>query len=128
MRGPPMSSHRTLAEREALTIAVLGAPIEMSHAAVGQRVGLHRDTVRQVRYGIINADVATHLPRLEQGTFAQVCTTCVHFTRYPPRSRTQGDRVGECDMGFAEAADLNYARGCGAFWAAAITTKESATK
>ena len=118
-----MPSHRTDAERERITAAVLEAPIEMSHAAVGKRVGVHRDTVRQVRYGIINLDVAVHLPRLEPGTFERTCTVCVHFIRYPAsQSRTQGDRVGECGMGFVEAEDFIYARGCGAFWSAASTT------
>jgi hypothetical protein len=117
-----MPSHRTDAEREALTIAVLEAPIEMSHGALGKRVGLHRDTVRQIRYGIINAAVAVHLPRMEPGTLARLCTDCVHFTRHVVRSHRQGEHVGECDMGFIEAEDLNYARGCGAFWSAASTT------
>ena len=116
-----MPSHRTDAEREALTIAVLEAPIELSHGAVGKRVGLHRDTVRQVRYGIINRDVAVHLQRLEPGTFGRVCTGCVHFNRYSARARNQGGHVGECGLGFVEAEDLTYARGCGAFWAAAPT-------
>ena len=117
-----MPSHRTDAEREALTIAVLEAPIELSHGAVGKRVGLHRDTVRQIRYGIINAAVAVHLPRMEPGTLARLCTDCVHFTRHVVRSHRQGEHVGECGLGFIEAEDLNYARGCGAFWSAASTT------
>ena len=117
-----MGRHRSRDEREALTIAVLEAPLEMSHSAVATQVGVHRDTVRQVRYGIINRDCAVHLQRLEPGTFERICPGCVHFIRYPAsQSRTQGDRVGECGMGFVEAEDFNYARGCGAFWAAAST-------
>ena len=112
-----MPSHRTDAEREALTIAVLEAPLEMSHGAVSKRVGLHRDTVRQIRYGKINADVAVHLQRQQPGTFRQLCTGCVHFKRHAEQSHNQGDHVGECSLGFIEAEDLTYARGCAAFWA-----------
>ena len=111
-----MPSRRTDAEREAITIAVLEAPIEMSHREVGKQVSLHRDTVRQIRYGVINTDIAPHLQRLEPGTFTRCCTGCVHFTRYAVRSRLTGMALGRCDLGFVESTDLTYARGCGAFW------------
>jgi hypothetical protein len=111
-----MPSHRSDAEREALTIAVLEEPIEMSHKAIGQKVGLHRSTVALIRYGSINADVATHLPRVEPGALARFCTDCLHFTRNPVRSHSTGEHVGTCDIGFAEAENLTYARGCAAFW------------
>ena len=117
-----MPSHRSDTEREALTIAILEAPIEMSHKAISEKVGLHRSTVALIRYGSINADVAPHLPRLEPGALARLCTDCVHFTRHVVRSHRQGEHVGECGLGFIEAEDLNYARGCGAFWSAASTT------
>lgn len=113
-----MPSKRSDTEREAITIAVLECPIEMSHGEVGKRVGLHRDTVRQVRYGIINATLAPHLPRMEPGTLTRCCTHCVHFTRPAVRSHQPGAQVGTCDMGFSEAENLAYARGCGAFWPA----------
>ena len=111
-----MPSHRSDTEREAITIAVLEAPIELSHKAIGVKVGLHRSTVALIRYGSINADVAPHLPRLEPGALARFCTDCLHFTRHSVRSHHNGEQVGSCDLGFAESEHLTYARGCAAFW------------
>jgi hypothetical protein len=111
-----MPSHRTTEEREALTLAILESPIEMSHREIGLRVGLQRETVRKIRYGMINNDILPDVPRLEPGALKRTCTECIHFTRHAVRQRVEGERVGKCDMGFAESENLTYARGCAAFW------------
>jgi hypothetical protein len=109
-------SHRSNAEREAITLAVLRAPIEMSHQAIATQVGLQRETVRKIRYGMINKDVVPHIPRLEPGTLKRTCLDCVHFTRIPLPKHCVGAKIGKCDLGFFESEELTYARGCPAFW------------
>lgn len=111
-----MRIHRSDTEREAITRAILESPIEMSHQAIATQVGLQRETVRKIRYGMINTDVLPGYPRLEPGALARSCTDCIHFTRHAVRRRIEGERVGLCDMGFAESENLTYARGCAAFW------------
>ena len=79
-------------------------------------VGLHRSTVAMIRYGKINTDVATHLPRIERGCLKRSCVDCLHYTRFPSRSNDEGGRIGVCDMGFPESVDAVYGRVCAAFW------------
>ena len=112
----PIRTRRSQEEREAMTRAILEAPIEMSHQAIAVKVGLQRETVRKIRYGIVNADLLPELPRLELGALTRSCTDCIHFKRHVIRTRVKGERIGFCQLDFVEGEDLAYARGCAAFW------------
>ena len=112
------------AKREALTRAVLESPAEQSHKHVAQLVGIAAETVRQIRYGILYADLCPSLGRLERSTTDRVgagrtCTQCIHWVaeiRYiTSTSGLATRRLGHCGLGIPEADNLRYARGCGAF-------------
>ena len=78
-------------------------PLEASHRVVAERVGLQRETIRKIRFGMINADVAPELPRCDKATFQRTCPKCQHWG------------AQRCTLGFPEAIEVHYARGCGAF-------------
>jgi len=110
---------KTLAEREAIALAVLTAPCELPSAVLADRVGLSRQLVRQIRIGDRYAEVLPHLPRIDPQAMQRSCLDCQLFLARP--SRLRGDdgldvRVyGRCSIGIPEAANIHYARGCGAF-------------
>ena len=112
----PIRTRRSQEEREAITRTILESPIEMSHQAIAVQVGLQRETVRKIRYGMVNADLLPNLPRLDPGILTRSCTDCLHFTRHIVPRKVEGEQVGVCDMGFFESENLTYARGCPAFW------------
>ena len=112
------------AKRQALTRAVLESPAEQSHKHVAQLVGITAEAVRQIRYGILYADLCPGLERLERSTTDRVgagrtCTQCIHWvaeTRYiTSTSGLATRRLGSCGLGIPEADNLRFARGCGAF-------------
>ena len=98
-----MPSHRSTAEREALTRKVLAMPIETSHATVSAQCGIQRETVRKIRFGTINADVALDMERYDKDSFKRTCPQCQHWGRE------------RCTLGIPEAQHVLYARGCGAY-------------
>ena len=106
-------------KREELTRAVLNAPIELSHQRLGMQLGISRDLVRQIRYGMAYTDVLPDLMRLEPDQPRRRCDQCVHWTaeRLRMRNENQEDirRLGHCSLGIPEADNLRYGRGCGAF-------------
>jgi hypothetical protein len=110
---------KTLAEREAIALAVLSAPCETPSAVLADRVGLSRQLVRQIRIGDRYAEVLPHLPRFEPDAMQRSCLDCQLFTSRP--SRLRGDdgsdtrSFGSCSIDIPEAANIHYARGCGAF-------------
>lgn len=53
--------------REAVTRAILAAPAEQTHEAVGAAAGVSRETARKVRYGLMYAHLCPELERLERG-------------------------------------------------------------
>ena len=113
---------KTLAEREELTIAVLNAPANQTHRAVGESLGISRETVRRVRYGIMWASIRPDIERLTQtlGTPGRGtrCDQCVHWKPERIRDRSHGSdmkRLGICTLGIPESISPLYARGCGAF-------------
>ena len=114
-----MPSHRSLVEREQLVRTVLTSPIEMSHEQVAVKAGVQRETVRKIRFGIINTDILADLPRLEKGCLQRVCSKCIHFepvdTLVGIARRRSPERARQCGLGFPEVEDLTFARGCAAF-------------
>ena len=110
---------KTRKEREAIALAVLTAPCETPSAVLADRVGLSRETVRCIRIGKLYAELFPHLPRIEPDAMQRSCLDCQLFSSRP--SRLRGDdgsdvRVyGRCSIGIPEAANIHYARGCGAF-------------
>ena len=111
-----MPTPRTTAEREAITRAVLEAPASWSLQRVADLVGIHRDTARRIRYGLMNADVVLDLPRLDPKIMRRSCAGCTHFSFNPDRRHVVGDVIGTCDFEFPESSDINYARECNSYW------------
>ena len=89
--------------------AILSRPPAEPHAVVGEPLGLHRETVRRVRFGLQWPDVLPGLPRLDPATAGANCYLCCHWS--------QGKDQGTCTLGIPEAATDGqlYARGCGAY-------------
>lgn len=108
-------AQRSLAEREHIARVVLEAPIGLSLRKIARRVGIHPDSVRQIRYGIIYRDVLPELPRFAKGTAALACSGCTHHSR---RTAEDCSVVGVCDLGFPESSQPGYARECAAYWPA----------
>jgi hypothetical protein len=110
---------KSLAEREAIALAVLTAPCELPSAVLADRVGLSRQLVRQIRIGDRYAEVLPHLPRIDPDAMQRSCLDCQLFSSRP--SRLRGDdgsdvrSFGSCSIGIPEAENIHYARGCGAF-------------
>ena len=95
--------------REALVRGILGrSPLE-THAAIADRFGCHRETVRLVRFGRRWADVAPDLERIDPAASGANCYLCCHWQ--------PGEDRGTCTLGIPEAATDGqlYARGCGAY-------------
>ena len=117
------------AKRVSLTRAVLESPAEQSHRHVAELVGITAEAVRQIRYGILYADLCPGLERLERSTTDRVgagrtCTQCIHWvnkTRWITTAESLATRrMGHCGLGIPEADNLRFARGCGAFTDAPI--------
>ena len=110
---------KTLAEREAIALAVLTAPCELPSAVLADRVGLSRQLVRQIRIGDRYAEVLPHLPRIEPQAMQRSCLHCELFLARPSRLRGKdGSDIhshGRCSIGIPEAEICHYARGCGVF-------------
>ena len=106
--------------REAMVRAVLLAPVEMPHKALGRELGISRELVRRIRIGDRHAHVAPELPRLDPEHIELRCTDCVLFHHEQTRTRDPKTGVdqrslGRCSLGIPEAAVVTYARGCGAY-------------
>ena len=67
---------------------ILLAPREVSNSTLGRQLGVSRESVRQIRAGIIHARTHPELPRL--GPVKVSCDSCCHFS-------------GRCSYGFPEA-------------------------
>ena len=110
---------KTLAEREAIALAVLTAPCELPSAVLADRVGLSRQLVRQIRIGDRYAEVLPHLPRIDPQAMQRSCLDCQLFSSRPSRLRGKdGSGIhshGRCSIGIPEAENIHYGRGCGAF-------------
>lgn len=109
-------------EQEAVCLAVLTAPIEITSAALAEQVGRSREFVRQVRLGLRYRRILPDLERITPEAMARSCVDCALFEHRPHRLQSangSGSRVcGHCTIGIPEAKNINYARGCGAFQAA----------
>ena len=110
------------ARKAELVRAILEAPCEQPHVAVGDQLGVNRETVRRVRFGFLWKKVLPELERLEVGDGLQgrnhTCEQCTHwkpgrFAYYERGVRTRG--IGQCTLGIPESVNLKFARGCGAF-------------
>lgn len=99
---------------EAVRAILERSPLE-PHAAVAEALGLHRETVRKIRFGIQWPDVLPGLPRLDPAASGANCYRCCHWSQSP------GDDPGTCTLGIPEAVTDGqlYARGCGAYLAQA---------
>ena len=110
---------KTREEREAIALAVLTAPCETPTAVLAHRVGLSREAVRCIRIGKLYSELLPHLPRIEPQAMQRSCLACQLFIARPSRLRGKdGSDIhlhGRCSIGIPEAANIHYARGCGAF-------------
>ena len=97
-----------LSEQEAAVRAILKRSPAESHQSVAAALGLHRATVRKIRFGLQWPDVLPELERLEERHSGAYCYRCTHWSE-------KGD--GSCTLGIPEAALEGQlaARGCGAF-------------
>jgi DNA-binding XRE family transcriptional regulator len=103
---------RTPTHQQAAAVrAILMRPPTESHLAAATALGVSRETVRKVRFGLQWPEVLPHLERLEITKQGAYCYRCVHWS-------SAGD--GYCSLGVPEAALEGhlYARGCGAFYSA----------
>lgn len=92
-------------QHEAVVRAILSRSPDVPHMVVAADLGIHRDTVRKVRYGLQWSNVLPDLERLDPDQAGARCWACVQWT---------GDR---CGLGIPECATEGHtwARGCGAF-------------
>jgi len=97
-----------LSEQEAAVRAILKRSPAESHQSVAAALGLHRATVRKIRFGLQWPDVLPELDRLEERHSGAYCYRCTHWSK-------KGE--GSCTLGIPEAALEGQlaARGCGAF-------------
>lgn len=86
------------------------------HTALGKKLGVSRETVRQIRCGKLYPDVLPHIERREYRL--ALCTSCNFYDQ----------KIKICDLGFPEAGHdmnldgydlretgLNYAKRCSAY-------------
>lgn len=103
-------------DRLAIVRLILEAPIDASHKDLAVQVNLDRETVRRIRYGLLDAHLLPDLPRLEANILRRRCTHCVHVIPDEERRLPDGGYKAPCGLGFEESRVITYARGCGAFW------------
>jgi hypothetical protein len=110
------------ARKTELVRAILEAPCEQGHVTIADELGLHRETVRRVRFGYLWKNILPELERLEAGSGGlsriRTCEHCVHwkpgrFEVYEHGERIR--RIGLCTLDIPESVHPKYARGCGAF-------------
>jgi len=108
VRGSRAEGRTPTHQQVAVVRAILMRPATESHLAAATALGLSRDTVRKVRFGLQWPEVLPHLERLEIAKQGAYCYRCVHWS-------STGD--GCCSLGFPEATIDGhlYARGCGAY-------------
>lgn len=99
---------------EAITRAVFAAPAELSHRELGDRLGIGKDTVAQIRCGMKFAHILPGIPRLDRD-MGRTCCECGHFVRQRIQRAGEPERSGVCGLGLPEAAEVKFGRGCGAF-------------
>lgn len=97
-----------LNQQEAAVRAILERSPAESHQSVAAALGLHRATVRKVRFGLQWQDVLPELERLDEAHSGAYCYRCTHWSE-------KGN--GFCTLEIPEAALEGHlaARGCGAF-------------
>jgi len=116
-----MSHPLTPSQQDARVRLILGFPFTMSNAAVAVQVGLDREIVRRVRFGLKYPDAAPDVPRMRPEDSAARCWDCVHWEARAQRPEwldvEPGDRHGRCLLGIPECKSegMLWARGCGAF-------------
>jgi len=105
----------TMEEREARVRQILAFPATTPNQAVADATGYARETVRRVRFGLIDADVLPELPRLVIGQGNALCHQCVQWNGGMGSSRN--NRRGRCALGIPECSleGTLWARSCGAF-------------
>ena len=110
---------KTLAERQAICRAVLTAPVEKDHTSLARELGTTREAVRRIRLGQAHANICPEIERIDPAALTRTCLQCNLFKLDPYRLKTKngsGTRIfGRCTIGIPEAANINFARGCGAF-------------
>ena len=99
---------------EAKVRAVLIQPPNLSLAEITELTGIHSDTVRRIRLGLIHADVLPEMDRMTAEESSRRCWSCVQWV--PPSGIGRERRYGRCHLGIEEATETQtWARGCGAF-------------
>ena len=103
----------TMEEREARVRRILAFSPTASNADVASATGYVRETVRRVRFGLIDADVLPELPRLELGVGNVFCHQCVQWGP----GDVHGNSRGRCALGIPECSleGTRWARVCSAF-------------
>jgi transcriptional regulator with XRE-family HTH domain len=102
--------------REATVRTVLSQPPDLSFAQISELTGIHRDTVRRIRLGLIYADVLPEIARMTLEESRRQCSGCVQWDG--PVGPGGSDRYGSCKLGIPEATETQtWARGCGAYMA-----------
>jgi len=91
--------------------AVLSHPLTTSHAEISRLTGIHREMIREIRFGIKFDNVLPSLPRLDPKSFRQKCYNCVQWK--PGTEEFQGS----CTLGIPECVSegSTWARGSGAY-------------
>ena len=99
---------------EAKVRAVLTQPPNLSLAEIAELTGIHPNTVRRIRLGLIHADVLPEMDRMTAEESSRRCWSCVQWV--PPSGIGREHRYGRCHLGIQEATETQtWARGCGAF-------------
>ena len=110
--------------REWLVREILAAPQDVRHTELGQQLGVSRETVRRVRFGIMWPTVAPELERQPRERTGALCTGCRLF----------GAKAAACSQGYPEAfnddgdANLRYAQQCPAFYPVPDDDREAMTQ
>lgn len=102
-------------QREALVRAVLEASPDLPHATLARQLDMARESVRRVRIGLLWANVAPDLERLDPGRVTRSCQTCRLFDHHK-RKAGGSWRYGRCSLGYPEADENHHwARSCEAY-------------
>ena len=110
------------ARKVQLVQTILEEPCEKGHQTIATQLGMHRETVRRIRFGYLWRDVLPEMERLEAGRGGlgriRTCEHCTHWNPGRFDSMQHGvrlRRLGLCTLDIPESQHPKFARGCGAF-------------
>jgi hypothetical protein len=91
-----------------VVLAVLNAPVEMRTADIARQVGLSTESTRKIRIGESYVNLFPRVDRITQEQMSRTCESCEFFQR-------TSKRKSWCNLGYPEACNSRFARGCGAY-------------